>query len=46
MELAHHHGALRKNNRLRAEKSAGISNEIPASLGETPEGDASTPFQE
>jgi hypothetical protein len=26
-------------------KSAGISNEIPASLGETPEGDASTVFQ-
>ena len=26
-------------------KSAGISNEIPASLGETPEGDASSVFQ-
>ena len=34
-------GGFAENNQLWAEKSAGILRKIPASLGETPEGDIS-----
>jgi len=38
MELAPNDSASLKANRLCAEKGAGIWKKIPASLGETPEG--------
>jgi hypothetical protein len=41
MELAPIHGDFTENNLLQTKKSAGISKETPASLGETPEGGAS-----
>ena len=43
MEVAPEHRASPR--KLWAEKSAGISKEIPASLGEAPEGDASFAIQ-
>jgi hypothetical protein len=45
MEPAPNHSASLKANQLCAEKGAGISKKIPASLGETPEGNASLASQ-